>query len=350
MGQPSVPVLQPARDRKLTLKAPDGKWLRDRSPDSVIDRSPDSSRMPAARKCWGFALGVAGVRVFCGVVFIAPFLAPAASDAFVAALYRRIYGLRVVHLCMFEAGLSTFGFFQAIALYQCLDALGPVTRRFRVDGAAPVPYGKSSDSARGGLEAGLYLLGVALYHVGKAKAPLDPAAPTSRRLLGEVCAGIFLYDFLFYWIHRAFHAERAPTWLRRLHRTHHHPIGDLGGTALRARETTHHSLFDGFCQVACNVAVQQVAVPFLVPTRKHDLSRFLHNLVVTYMLVEIHSGYDAPWSMHNVCPFLFGGARSHELHHKHGTVCYGEFFRYMDVLLGCDASAAPAPRTKAKAP
>ena len=88
-------------------------------------------------------------------------------------------------------------------------------------------------------------------------------------------------------------------------------------------------------------------MPFVLRARKHDLSRFLHNLVVTYMLVEIHSGYDAPWSMHRVCPAVFGGARAHELHHRHGAVCYHEFFKYMDVLLGCDASAAPRSRARA---
>ena len=50
------------------------------------------------------------------------------------------------------------------------------------------------------------------------------------------------------------------------------------------------------------------------------------------MLVEIHSGYDAPWSMHNVAPRLFGGAASHEMHHRTGTARYHEFFRYLDVF------------------
>ena len=52
------------------------------------------------------------------------------------------------------------------------------------------------------------------------------------------------------------------------------------------------------------------------------------------MLVEIHSGYDAPWCMHNVAPGLFGGAKAHEHHHKHGTACFHEFLRWIDVLLG----------------
>ena len=32
--------------------------------------------------------------------------------------------------------------------------------------------------------------------------------------------------------------------------------------------------------------------------KKHALSRFAHNLVVTWLLSESHSGYDLPWMSH----------------------------------------------------
>ena len=80
----------------------------------------------------------------------------------------------------------------------------------------------------------------------------EEAPPAARRFLGELVAGVAAYDFLFYWIHRAFHHRRAPAWFRRLHAEHHRADKSLGGTALRARETTHHTLIDGFLQVAVN--------------------------------------------------------------------------------------------------
>ena len=280
---------------------------------------------------------VRGAWIVAGAAAVA---APRVADAAVARCWAYVLSFRIAHHCLFEASLATWGFFQAIAFFQLLDSLGSVSRRWRFDGAAPVPYGRSSDSQRGGLEAGMYIGGVLAFHAVKRKAPLAVEPPTLGRVAGEVAAGIVAYDLLFYWIHRFFHWKGAPSFLRRLHGEHHkRPEPSLGGSALRARETTHHSLADGFLQVACNVLVQQHSVPFFFTSKKHDLSRFLHNIVVTYMLVEIHSGYDAPFSMHNVWPWVFGGARAHEHHHRTGTACYHEFFRYLDVILGSDLAS-----------
>ena len=321
---------------------------RDRSPDSIIAqrdapmlsqaKSPEekieglpqsdesSERQPTARERAATWM----VRAVVALTCLAPVATPALADAVVARAWARALRCPLVNHCLFEAALATWGFFQAIAFYQFLDST-EAARRWRFDRSAPVPYATSSDSRRGGLEAGLYLGGVALYHAFKAKAPPAAAPPTAARLLGELAAGIFCYDLLFYGIHRAFHARRAPAWLRRLHAEHHRRED---GGALRARETTHHSLVDGFLQVLCNVLVQRRSLPLFSGAPKHDLSRCLHNVVVTYMLVEIHSGYDAPWCMHNVAPGLFGGAKAHEHHHKHGTACFHEFLRWIDVLLG----------------
>lgn len=43
----------------------------------------------------------------------------------------------------------------------------------------------------------------------------------------------------------------------------------------------------------------------------HLLSRICHNIVITYMLTEIHSGYDLPFMMHNIVPYVFGGSVKH---------------------------------------
>lgn len=108
---------------------------RDASPDSVIAYS----RRRGGPDRGSFAVAVTCVRVCVACVVVGPFAAPAPADAVVAAVYRRVYGWRVAHHCMFEAGLATWGFFQAIALFQVLDSVGPVCRRFRADRARPVP-------------------------------------------------------------------------------------------------------------------------------------------------------------------------------------------------------------------
>ena len=81
-----------------------------------------------------------------------------------------------------------------------------------------------------------------------------------------------------------------------------------------------HSYLDGFLQVAVNILVQQIS-PF--GGAKHVLSRLLHNLTVTYLLTEAHSGYrDLPFMSHNLFPELLGGAPRHEAHHHNGRVYY----------------------------
>ena len=85
-------------------------------------------------------------------------------------------------------------------------------------------------------------------------------------------------------------------------------------------------------QVATNVLVQRLPTPLLsggalVLAKKHPLSRVLHNLVVTFLLAEAHSGYDLPWMTHRAWPRVFGGAAAHEAHHVHGEGNYHQFFR-----------------------
>jgi len=84
-------------------------------------------------------------------------------------------------------------------------------------------------------------------------------------------------------------------------------------------------------QVAVNVLVQLWS-PLSGWGGKHPMSRCLHNLVVTYLLTEAHSGFDLPWMSHRVWPRVFGGAPAHERHHKVGTSDYQQFFRYLKPL------------------
>ena len=53
-------------------------------------------------------------------------------------------------------------------------------------------------------------------------------------------------------------------------------------------------------QVVSNLLVQNLF-------GKHPLSRSIHNILVVYLLVEIHSGYDLPFHFHNLFPPVFAG-------------------------------------------
>ena len=270
----------------------------------------------------------------CGSVAVA--IAPKASataDSAVAALWSLIFSCSFAHNCMFEGIVAIASFAVWIWVYNILDSTS-LAPRYRFDRASPQRL-RDGHSNRGVLEATVYLLSIAAWHVFvRTRPPLEESAPTFSRLLYETLSGLIAYDLLFFPIHLALHHF---AWVRSTHGDHH-----ATGGALRASETTHHSLVDGMLQVAVNVVVQQRAWhPWSGRWgRKHDLSRLLHNVAVTYMLTECHSGYDAPWCMHRVAPAVLGGGLRHREHHHHGTVCFAQFSLYLDWLCGTSPSAA----------
>ena len=177
-----------------------------------------------------------------------------------------------------------------------------------------------------------YVGSIKAFHCVVRKAPLPVAPPSALRLLGELAGGVVAYDLLFAPIHASMHHSRAPRKWRNVHRTHHvaRPAARTG-RALVPLETVQHSYADGFLQVACNVAVQRLATPLLLASGlvfapKHPLSRVLHNLVVTFLLAEAHSGFDLPWMGHRAFPAVIGGARAHDAHHVHGDRNFHQFF------------------------
>ena len=58
-------------------------------------------------------------------------------------------------------------------------------------------------------------------------------------------------------------------------------------------------------------------------------------MVITGLLVELHCGYDFPWSPQNVVPGnVVAGSRRHHMHHANGQVYFQKFFTWMDELCG----------------
>ena len=53
-------------------------------------------------------------------------------------------------------------------------------------------------------------------------------------------------------------------------------------------------------KVGMNILVQNL--PLFGGLPKHKLSRFVHNLLITYLLSESHAGLDLPWATHRTLP------------------------------------------------
>ena len=246
---------------------------------------------------------------------------PKTLDAGVATLWAKLYGSWWAHAPMFEAWTATFGFVGAIAFWSSIHVLLFRDRRraseFRFDKEAPVaPFewlGQLGGKRLWGacLPLVAYVGSIKLFHCVVTKAPLPLAPPTALRVLLELVTGVYLYDALFAPIH-----VDAPQGLAGLVApfTQDAPRGateSRRGKALVPLETVQHSYADGALQVACNVLVQRAPSVIWVGSGfalapKHPLSRVLHNLVVTYLLAEAHSGYDLPWMTHRAWPRVFG--------------------------------------------
>jgi sterol desaturase/sphingolipid hydroxylase (fatty acid hydroxylase superfamily) len=133
--------------------------------------------------------------------------------------------------------------------------------------------------------------------------------------------------------------------MRKIHGYHHR----VNSHSLNALETVQHSYLDGFLQVAVNILVQQIS-PFGGFGHKHSLSRLAHNVVVTYLLTEAHSGYDLPWMSHRIFPEFLGGSPRHEKHHHDGRVYYQQYFKYLDDFFGFTQEEQVVFRKKIKEP
>jgi len=186
----------------------------------------------------------------------------------------------------------------------------------------------------------VYLLAILLLHIFRTPRAMPESPPTFWRLISELAFGLWAYDFFFYWIHLAMH--RWPSaW--HGHYVHHGWRNGMGAEVkpsdrfLEAETVVQHSLVDGALEVFTNIMVQNLA-PFGVG--KHKFSRFLHNVAVTYLLTESHSGLDLPWGSHRLFPKILGGAPRHELHHHTHRYCYHQFFMYLDDLFGCGPPSA----------
>lgn len=145
-------------------------------------------------------------------------------------------------------------------------------------------------------------------------------APTTLGILGGITAGLLLYDALFFCGHFIMH--KVPFIYRTIHAKHHKM------SESRACEIVRLSLVEEVLEVGFSIiALNLLSV--------HPLARSLYNMIITFLLVELHCGFDLPWTPQNVVPFgLATGSRRHHYHHRHGRHYYQKFFFTFDRLFG----------------
>ena len=217
----------------------------------------------------------------------------------------------------FEPVQSTLCFVALIVYWRQLDRSG-LWKRWRIqkessDVAWQDAWGRT-------YQAFWYIAPLALFDFFFPRRTLPVKAPTALQVCAEVACSILVYDVLFFCGHAFLHQHpMLYKWIHAPHHTH---------SASRACESIRHHLLDGSFDVSCSIVALKVA-------GSHPISRAIHNLVLIYLIMELHAGYDAPFMLHNIVPFrLIGGPPCHDHHHKYGRYYHQKFFMFMDHLFG----------------
>lgn len=145
-------------------------------------------------------------------------------------------------------------------------------------------------------------------------------APTTMQMMGGIVGGLLLYDLMFFCGHWLMH--KIPFLYKTVHAKHHSVKEVRAGEIVRL----------GIVEEVVEVGYSIIAINLL---GVHPLARPLYNIIITFLLTELHCGFDFPWSPQNVVPFgLVTGSRRHHYHHRHGRHYYQKFFYSLDRLFG----------------
>lgn len=146
------------------------------------------------------------------------------------------------------------------------------------------------------------------------------SAPTTMGILGGIAGGLIIYDFLFFFGHLLMH--KVPFIYKAIHKKHH-KIQEV-----RACEQVRLSLGEEVIDVGFSIVALNVL-------GVHPLARSMYNIIITFLLSELHCGFDFPWTPQNVVPFgIATGSRRHHYHHRFGKQYYQKFFFTLDRLFG----------------
>lgn len=152
-----------------------------------------------------------------------------------------------------------------------------------------------------------------------------PRSPLVTFLM--VILAIFVWDFLFYWYHRA---EHAFGWLWEIHKLHHSDVHLNVSTSLR------HSWIESPLQSLL------ISTPVAIVFSLDDSIWLVFSVVTTLWLLFVHTNIRLHLGV--LTPFV-GGPQVHRIHHsieeKHQNKNFAVYFPIIDKVFG--TYYAPAP-------
>lgn len=254
----------------------------------------------------------------CALALALPFAAwhSQSIDLRVEHLWRNLRGSATFQHDSFEPLLVTCSVAVFSVFFLLLDVYGSALHRWRIQESDDISHWKIEGGHKFRGEFLWYWAALGIYDVLYPRRTLPLAGPTFFQVVGEVLGALLVYDFLFFWVHLACH--KIPFLFKNVHSKHHTK------TVMRAWESWRLSFWEEAADVGCSIIALNVL-------KCHPLSRAIYNVVIVYLIAELHSGYDMPWMLQNVVPFgLWAGSRRHDYHHRCGKLYFQKFFTYLD--------------------
>jgi sterol desaturase/sphingolipid hydroxylase (fatty acid hydroxylase superfamily) len=252
-------------------------------------------------------------------------------DAWISDLYAFLLSTSFFRFESFEVVQSSLCFALWTSIYVIMDFVIPdITARYRITISTDKNTRENEMFAWKGRERALveetawytitWIVFDAFFPRREQLLNAYQKPPTIESLVIEILCSLCLYDVFFYAGHRLFHASTV--LYQSIHAKHHTSKGQV-----KACDAFRHTFIDGTWNVLCSVFALRIV-------RSHPLARMLHNVIATYLITEIHSGYDWPLSLSKATFGFFQSASEHQKHHMVGNCNYSQLTTILDKLCG----------------
>lgn len=160
--------------------------------------------------------------------------------------------------------------------------------------------------------------------------------PSLFTMAYQVAVFFVAEDMWHYWLHRALH---TPHLYKTVHKLHHRFSAPFGLAAEYASpiETLLLAFGTVFLPVIWSAVTGEL----------HVMTMYVWIIMRLSQAIDAHSGYDFPWSLHNILPF-WAGADHHDVHHEKFIGNYSSSFRWWDIMCGTENGSAALEKRRAK--
>ncbi|PFH49532.1 hypothetical protein AMATHDRAFT_62994 [Amanita thiersii Skay4041] len=148
--------------------------------------------------------------------------------------------------------------------------------------------------------------------------------PSWKTMVPQIFFFFFFEDLFHFLAHQALHKG---VLYKHIHKLHHKYAAPFGLAAEYAHPAEVFILGTG-----------TIAGPILYcyfTQNLHILTVYIWITLRLFQAIDAHSGYDFPWSLHNIVPF-WSGAEHHDFHHMAFTNNFSTSFRWWDRIFGTD--------------